>query len=112
MLTLEPTQSLIRLDGPLAAPDAEDLLERCADLVVRHDVLVVDVSAVTSCDAAGLAALRALARGRAGCEVTVVGARWSQFLELLVTAPLRTVDTRGEEIRGLLRGRATAPVTA
>lgn len=93
----------IVLTGTIDAASATELVEHCRRLSEQGwRRLVIDVHAVTACDDPGLAGLVELHQGRSGLEVTVVGARWSQFMPALQAAPYRAVVDVQRAIRTLL----------
>ena len=99
----ESPRSLI-LAGGLEAREIANLIEYCQRLHSSgQSDLKVDLSAVTSCDRAGLEGLTALAGGSTGLTISVEGAHWGQFLVMLGAAPVRDLQGLCDDVRSLLR---------
>ncbi len=99
----EAPRTTIVLVGELQIRAATELAEHCADLRRQADVTItLDMSAVRSCDAAGLDVLETLHAGAAGPELVILGVRWSQFFGVLAEAPLEDLGAVCHRIRQLV----------
>jgi len=68
--------------------------------------VVLDISALVTCDRETLVELarrRGRLEGRPGCVLDVIGARWSQFVEVLAGEPVENLDAIRRVIRELRR---------
>jgi hypothetical protein len=81
----------------------EELFGHCRALAEQGwRRVVIDASAVTGCDRAGLSGLCELVQGGAGLAVELTGVRWSQFFPALQATPLTELTTTHHKIRTLL----------
>jgi ABC-type transporter Mla MlaB component len=99
----------IVLGGPVGHVAVEALAAQCRELAEKGWTrIVLDSTAVTGCDRAGLAGLAALAHGCDGPAVEVIGARWTQFRPALRAASGHELDRARADIRALLRRRTAS----
>ncbi|MHC1562537.1 STAS domain-containing protein [Actinomycetospora sp. C-140] len=99
-------QQKIVLSGVFSEFEAADLATRCAHLErerARH--VIVDVTAVTSCDRAGLQCWAELHQRAGTLSVKIEGASWTQFFELLRETDVRRLPPVYDDIRELVPRR-------
>lgn len=95
------TPRRIRLVGSLGESEIRSLEMYCVQLQKNGQTeLLVDVDGVEVCDGAGLRGLLALS-GHTGIAVSIEGARWSQFTDLLSRVPVAEVRRLRDDVRSL-----------
>lgn len=104
----------ILLVGSLGEDELSSLEMYCGQLQKYGQTeLLVDIDGVADCDGAGLRGLLALS-AQTDIAVSVEGARWSQFMDLLSRVPIAEVARHCDEVRSLVgttrvpRSRVTA----
>jgi hypothetical protein len=96
------TPRKIRLVGSLGESEIASLEMYCVQLQKSGQTeLLVDLDGVDVCDGAGLRGLLGLS-GRTGIEVSIEGARLSQFTDLLSRVPIAEAQRLGDEVRSLV----------
>ena len=102
------TPRKILLVGTLGEREVNSLEMYCIQLQKSgQKELLVDVEGVEVCDRAGLRGLLALSR-HTGIDVSVEGARWSQFTVMLNRVPIAEVQRLCDDVRGLVSEPARA----
>jgi hypothetical protein len=96
------TPRRLLLVGKLGEAEVSSLEMYCVQLQKTGQTeLLVDVDGVVACDRAGLRGLLALSR-HTGIAVSVEGARWSQFTDMLSRVPIAEAQRLCDDVRGLV----------
>lgn len=94
----------VNLASTVGAREVGNLTEYCTRMYATGGrALMLELSAVTSCDRDGLEGLTALIEGSSGLAIDVAGARWGQFLALLGSADVVDVRALHGAVRALVR---------
>ncbi|WP_345410829.1 hypothetical protein [Actinomycetospora chlora] len=102
------TPRTIVLAGEIGPPEMISLANYCEHLERGGQTdLHLNMAAVTHCGREGLDGLLALVAGPGAMTVTVDGARWRHFMQLLSTAPIVEMQGLCDSVRMLLPRPAT-----
>ena len=100
------TPRTIILAGELGTFEMMSIANYCEQLHRGGQTeLHMNMSAVTDCHRAGLDGLQALVAGSSSMAVSVDGAHWGQFMNLLSKAPILDVQNLCDSVRTLIRGQ-------
>ena len=93
----------IVLAGPIGAPEMISLANYCEHLERGGETdLHLNMAAVTDCGREGLHGLLALVAAPGAMTVTIDGAKWRHFMQLLSTAPIFEMQGLCDSVRTLL----------